>query len=286
MVVDSLDSGGATIRTMVPNSARALAVMIIAALIPLLSACAFGSDETQLSSAPTVTGSPASELSGDVTVFAAASLTESFDELAKRFTQRNPAVTVKTVYDGSTTLATQLIEGARADVFASADEQTMNRVAEAGALSATAQPFASNTLQLAVQPGNPLGITALSDLGSARLTVVLCAPEVPCGAASAALLTAAGVVVVPASEEQNVKAVVTKVELGEADAGIVYTTDVLATNGRVEGILIDGALAKPNHYVIGLPAAGANQTAAHEFLIFVRSAEGQEVLARYGFGPQ
>ena len=162
----------------------------------------------------------------------------------------------------------------------------MTRVADAGALDGTALPFASNTLQIAVSPGNPLGIERLSDLASSEPIVVLCAPEVPCGAASAAVLTAAEARVTPASEEQNVKAVVTKVQLGEADAGLVYATDVLAANGGIDGVSFDGALSAVNHYLIGAPTASTNPAAAGQFIDFVRSPEGQRVLSDHGFGPR
>ncbi|GAB3125520.1 molybdate ABC transporter substrate-binding protein [Glaciibacter psychrotolerans] len=282
---------GANIRAMAPNRFLAFAALTIASLtavavIPLLAACSTSSADTAATHEQAATGTPGAVLSGDLTVFAAASLTESFDALSELFMQQNPKISVKAVYDGSSTLATQLVEGASADVFASADEATMSRVVDAGALNGPALPFASNTLQIAVRPGNPLGLTTLSDLGSARLVVVLCAPAVPCGAASVAVLKAAGVTVTPASEEQNVKAVVTKVELGEADAGLVYTTDVQAAEGRIEGIPFEGADAAVNHYLIGSPAAAANPTAAARFIELVRSAEGQRILAERGFGPR
>lgn len=280
------DFRSASIRAMVPNHTLVFAALSVAAIIPLLSGCAAVSGDTASTPRPASTTTPLAQISGELTVFAAASLTEPFDELGTLFMQQNPGVIVKTVYDGSLTLATQLIEGAGADVFASADEATMARVADAGAMDGTALPFASNTLQIAVRPGNPRGIERLSDLASSEPIVVLCAPEVPCGAASAAVLTAAEARVTPASEEQNVKAVVTKVQLGEADAGLVYATDVLAADGGIDGVSFDEALSAVNHYLIGSPAAAANPGAASQFIDLVRSPEGQRVLADHGFGPQ
>ncbi|MBM7829800.1 molybdate transport system substrate-binding protein [Agromyces cerinus] len=237
-------------------------------------------------------GSPnatTSELRGGLTIFAAASLSGAFDELATRFEARHPGLDVAPItYDGSSTLATQLSEGAAADVFASADDRTMATVAEAGLVDGDPATFASNVLEIAVQPGNPLGIDALDDLGaaaSAQPLVVLCAPEVPCGHAAQTLFDRAGVDVTPVSEEQNVSAVLTKVRSGEADAGLVYVTDVQAADGAVEGIEIDGADAATNTYPVAALADAANPEAAREFVRFVRSAEGAEVLASFGFGP-
>jgi molybdate transport system substrate-binding protein len=181
------------------------------------------------------------------------------------------------VYDGSSTLATQIGEGAPADVFASADEKNMSKVA---AQAPDPQLFAGNTLVIAVPKGNPGGVATLADL--ARVTTVLCAPEVPCGAASATLLSNADVRVTPASSEQNVTAVLTKVAAGEADAGLVYATDV---NGRddVETIVPAGADAVVNRYPIAAMTDAPNPAAAAAFVAFVLGEDGQRVLADAGF---
>jgi molybdate transport system substrate-binding protein len=217
-----------------------------------------------------------------LTVYAAASLTSSFSELVEAFAESHPGLEVlPPVFDGSSTLATQLIEGAPADVFASADLVTMQRVEQAGLLVGEPQLFATNTLQIAVAPGNPHGISTVADLADPRLDVVLCAPEVPCGATAHALLGNAGVDFVAASEEQNVTAVATKVRLGEADAGLVYATDIRSAGGELEGVQIVGADRAVNHYAIGAVSAGE---AAEQFIEWVLSDEGQAILADHGFG--
>ena len=206
-----------------------------------------------------------------VTVFAAASLTEAFDELALRFEAANPGVDVVLSYGGSSALATQIGEGAPADVFAAASEDAMQPLTD------VYEVFATNTLQLAVPIGNPAGVEALADLAEPSLVLALCAPEVPCGAASQALFEAAGLAPVADTYEQDVKAVLTKVELGEVDAGLVYRTDVRSAD--VEGIALPEAEDVVNRYPITAltPAGGA-------FADYVRSAERRAVLDRLGFG--
>jgi molybdate transport system substrate-binding protein len=265
---------------------RTLATAAAAAAVFLLVGCSSSATDAS-ASVTTAQQAPGSDhqLTGEITVFAAASLTESFETLARTFMDKHPGVTVRAVYDGSTTLATQLLEGAEADVFASADEATMARVAKAGLMTNGSRVFASNVLAIAVQAGNPLHIENLQGLSSPGRLVVLCAPVTPCGAASAKLLSRAQVHVSPVSEEQNVKAVVTKVALGEADAGLVYATDVKAADNRIDGITIDGADRVAKRYLIGSPASAGNAAAAREFIRLVLSDPGQEILAVDGFGP-
>jgi len=217
-------------------------------------------------------------VSGELTLYAAASLSGAFDEIGDAFEQENPDVRFTGVYDGSSTLVTQLLEGAPADVFASADEANMDKLEDA-AVDPTL--FASNTLVIAVPTGNPGGVKTLDDL--ADVTTVLCAPEVPCGAASATLLSNAGVTVEAASLEQNVTAVLTKVAAGEADAGLVYATDVVGRDD-VEAIVPDGADEVVNHYPIAALSEASNSAGAEEFVAFVLSDEGQRILADHGFG--
>lgn len=254
-----------------------LAAPVVAAL--LLAGCA--SSGSPGASSPTATKG-SDNLSGDLTIYAAASLTSSFDELAKKFHALHPGVTVKPIdYDGSSTLATQLQHGAPADVFASADDANMAKVASL--IDGKPTVFASNTLEIAVQPGNPKKITRLTDLAAPDLTVVLCAPQVPCGTASHTLLDSDHVTVQPASEEQNVTAVLTKVKAGEADAGLVYVTDVAAADGAVDGVKIPDAAKAVNEYPIATMKAGPNRPAGKAFARFVLSATGQKILASYGF---
>ncbi|WP_307450468.1 MULTISPECIES: molybdate ABC transporter substrate-binding protein [Microbacterium] len=247
------------------RSARLLTLLSCAAL---LAGCASAAPE------PPASGD---QIAGTVEVYAAASLQRSFDEIAAAFEDQNPEVSVSAVYDGSSTLATQIGEGAPADVFASADEKNMAKVA-----SQAPDPrlFAGNTLVIAVPAGNPGAVETLADL--TRVTTVLCAAEVPCGAASATLLSNAGVTVTPASAEQNVTAVLTKVAAGEADAGLVYATDVVG-RADVEAIVPEGADAVVNSYPIATLTDAPNPEAASAFVAFVLSDDGQRILRDAGF---
>lgn len=222
----------------------------------------------------------ASGVQVELTVFAAASLQGSFDEIARLFEAENPGIDVQPiVYDGSSTLAAQIAEGAPADVFAAADEATMAGI---GDLATTTDIFATNTLVVAVPEGNPGDVQSIGDLGDPQRTVVLCAPEVPCGAAAERLLAGAGVRVDAASYEQNVAAVLTKVAADEADAGLVYATDVV---GRpVESFVPEGAADVVNRYPIAPLEGSADPAAAEAFVAFVVSGPGRAVLEDRGFG--
>lgn len=244
----------------------------------------------QVPDAGTSSGSPGAaaggEISGELTILAAASLQSAFDDLADRFAQRNPSAKVRPItYDGSSTLATQLGEGAPADLFASADERTMTTVADADLLAGPPDLFATNTLRIAVAPDNPHGIETLADLARPGLQVVLCAAEVPCGAAARSALGAAGVNLTPVSEAQNVSAIVTLVSAGEADAGLVYASDLAGAGGALEGIDFPGSGSVVNSYPIAVLADAANPAAARAFRALVLSPAGQDVLAAHGFGP-
>ena len=253
-------------------------VASLAAAALLLVGCAGTADEPSTAPEPSTDA-----LAGELTIFAAASLTTAFDDLAAGFEDEHPGVDVRPItYDGSSTLATQIVEGAPVDVFASADEATMGRVVEAG-LASDPVAFATNTLVLVMPAGNPGGVEGLADLADPDLTVVLCAPEVPCGAASQTLLDDAGVVASVDSVEQNVTAVLTKVAAGEADAGLVYVTDARATDA-VEAIEVDGADAVVNTYPIVALDDAADAEVAAAFVAFVTSEDGRAVLAELGFG--
>jgi molybdate transport system substrate-binding protein len=230
---------------------------------------------------PEASGS--SELSGSLSIYAAASLRTAFDRIAAEFEDENPGVDIlPLVYDGSSTLARQIVEGAPADVFAAADEKNMTTVEDAGLVEGSARLFASNTLVIAVPAGNPGGVTSLEDLADPGLSVVLCAPEVPCGAASATLLSNAGVAARPVSVEQNVTAVLTKVAAGEADAGLVYRTDVVGRDD-VESIVPEGARDVVNRYPIAALTDARNPEAGAAFVDFVLGARGQAILADLRF---
>ena len=264
----------------------AIAAAVLTAAIAL-TACA-GSASSAPSPSASRTGAVSVEVrrapSGPLTVFAAASLSKAFDEITTAFEAANPQVHVQPVtYDGSSTLATQIVEGAPVDVFASADQKNMDKVTQAG-LAGAAPVFTTNVLQIAVAPGNPLGVKDLASLAAPGRKIVLCAPAVPCGNAAKTLLDSAGVTVTPASEEQNVTAVLAKVKAGEADAGLVYTTDVKAAGSAVTGIAIAGADKATNEYPITVLKASKNAEAAAAFQEFVLSDKGQKILKDLGFG--
>ena len=208
-------------------------------------------------------------------VFAAASLTESFDAIAAA----HPA---RFSFGASSALATQLEQGAPADVIATADEVTMRKLVDAG-LVETPQTFAKNRLEIAVEPNNPKGVQGLADLAKAGLAIVLAAEQVPVGRYARQALAAAKVTVTPVSLEPDVKAVLTKVQLGEADAGIVYATDVRAAKGKVTGVAIPDAQNVVAVYPIALSKRAAHPTAAKAFVAFLLSAEGRAILERFGF---
>lgn len=216
-----------------------------------------------------------------LTVLAAASLSESFTELGRRFEADHPGVRVAFNFGASSGLARQLAEGAPGDVLATADEATMGRAVEAGAVRGPVV-FARNRLAIVTRPGNPEGIADLADLARPGLVVVLCAPEVPCGRLAAKAIARAGVEARAASLEENVKAVVAKVGLGEADAGIAYVTDVLAAGDRVSGVDIPAAGNVSTPYPMAVAAAG-DPGRAQAWVDFVVGPAGQAVLARHGF---
>lgn len=222
------------------------------------------------------------QMHGTLTVFAAASLTETFDALAAEFEAEHPQVEVVLNYGGSSSLATQITQGAPADVFAAANESTMQMVVDAGDAS-DAPIFATNTLVLVTPPGNPAGVTGLADLADPDLAIALCDPVVPCGSAAQTLLTNAGVTAVPDTLEEDVKAVLTKVELGEADAGLVYVTDAHAAGSTVEIVDVPEAQQVINRYPIAVLTGAPNPDAARAWVEFVLSDEGQTVLSDAGF---
>jgi molybdate transport system substrate-binding protein len=230
-------------------------------------------------------GADAGSGSSTLTVFAAASLKSSFTELAERFEAENPGTTVTLSFAGSADLATQLSQGAPADVFASADSGTMAKVQEAGLVDGGPRDFATNTLAIAVPPGNPAGIRSFADLAKTGIKLVACAPQVPCGAAAARVADSTGTVLSPVSEENSVTDVLGKVISGEADAGLVYVTDVRSAGARVEGIPFPEAAAAVNPYPAAVLAGSRNKTAAGRFLDLLAGPEGQGVLAAAGFGP-
>jgi molybdate transport system substrate-binding protein len=217
-----------------------------------------------------------------VTVLAAASLTDALDEAAAGFEAAHPDIEISVSYGGSSALAEQIVSGAPADVFFSADEATMKTVADAG-LAVAPEVLLTNTLQLVVPAGNPADVDGLADLADPGLVVALCDPSVPCGAAAARLLELAGVSPSVDTYEDDVRAALTKVALGEVDAALVYRTDVAAAGHAVEGIEVPLAELVVNRYPVALLSAASNPDAAQEFIAFLHSAEGREVFERAGF---
>ncbi|HMG26879.1 MAG TPA: molybdate ABC transporter substrate-binding protein [Acidimicrobiia bacterium] len=223
--------------------------------------------------------------SGEITVFAAASLTESFDAIAKQFEKKYSDVDVKFNYDASSNLATQINQGAPADVFASADEDNLNKTIGAGTATPPPVVFAKNRLEIAVEKGNPKKIKSLSDLQKSGLVVVLCADQVPCGKYAAESRSKAGVSITPASKEENAKATLSKVSIGEADASIVYVTDVKAAKGTTRGVKIPDKVNVIATYPMAVVKSSQNATAAKAWEQFVMSKEGQKTLRKFGFLP-
>lgn len=221
-------------------------------------------------------------VTGTITVFAAASLTDVFGVLETAFEEQHPSAEVVLNFGGSGALATQIIEGAPADVFAAASEAPMTTVTDAGD-AADPAIFTTNTLEIAVPPGNPAGVEGLADIANPDLTIALCDPSVPCGAAAETLMHLAGYQPSPDTLEEDVKAVLTKIELGEADAGLVYVTDVVAAGDRVDGIEVPEAADVINKYPIAVVTEAPNPEGARAWLDFVLSDEGQAALADAGF---
>jgi molybdate transport system substrate-binding protein len=222
-------------------------------------------------------------LSGEITVFAAASLKKTFTAIGAEFEKAHPGATVTFNFAGSSDLVAQLQQGAPADVFASADTTNMDKATGDSLTAATPVSFASNTLEIAVPPGNPAKVASLADLAKPGVKVVLCAPAVPCGSAAAKVETAAKIDIKPVSEEQSVTDVLGKVTSGEADAGLVYVTDVKGAGDKVEGVEFAQSSAAVNTYPIAALENSKNAALAQAFLQAVTGEPGQGILAAAGF---
>jgi len=251
---------------------------MLAALGPL-AGC--GSD----SSSSATTTAPTQQVTGTVTVFAAASLKEAFTEAAAAFKEANPDADVTLNFAASSALAQQIDEGAPADVFASADTANMQKVVDAGGISGALENFATNSLEIIVASGNPKGITGVADLSKPGVLYVTCGPEVPIGKYALQVFTNAKVTPpTPVSLEPDVKGIVTKVTSGEADAGIVYATDVKAAGAKAEGVTIPADINVLATYPLGVTTDAANPEGAAAWAAFITGGEGQSILAKYGFG--
>jgi len=254
-----------------PLKKSVVAVVAAAALLPLTAACG-SSDDSSGSGGGSKT----------LTVFAAASLTDTFTKLGKEFDAKHPGVHTKFSFGGSSDLVSEIQSGAPADVFASADTTNMDKLTSDGTAT-DPKNFASNVLEIATPPDNPAKISSFADLGKAGTKVVVCAPEVPCGSAAQQMEKKTGVKIKPVSEEQSVTDVLGKVESGEADAGLVYVTDVKAAGDQVKGVPFPQSSEVVNTYPIA-PIADSKQSAlAKQFIDFVLSADGQKVLRNAGF---
>ncbi|MFD9319171.1 molybdate ABC transporter substrate-binding protein [Streptomyces sp. NPDC060053] len=263
-----------------------VAALGVTALLAL-SACSSSDDSSSAksdsSASASASASASDKLSGTVTVFAAASLKESFTTLGKEFEKAHPGTKVTFSFGGSDSLAASITGGAPADVFASASPKTMAIVTDAGDASGTPATFVRNQLEIATLPGNPDKISSLEDLTKSSLKVVLCDKTVPCGAAAQKALDASKLKLTPVSYEQDVKAALTKVELKEADAAVVYKTDVHAAGDKVEGVEFPESADAINDYPIVQLKDAQNTDAAKAFIALVQSTEGQKVLTEAGF---
>ena len=259
---------------------RSATLLAACAVVTLAAACSSSS-----TTSPSAGSAASGKVSGTLVVFAATSLTDAFDRIGAQFEKAHPGVTVKFNYNGSSSLATAINQGAPADVFASAAPANMKTVTDAGDATGTPQVFTRNTGEIMVEKGNPKKITSVKDLANPAIKVAVCAPEVPCGAVATAIFKNAGVTVKPVSEETNVGGVVTKVTLGEVDAGIVYVTDVKANEAKATGVPIPSDQNDVTEYPIVEVKGAPNASGAKAFISYVMGPAGQQVLASFGFMP-
>ncbi|MEU7754952.1 molybdate ABC transporter substrate-binding protein [Micromonospora sp. NPDC049171] len=257
-------------------SARATRTAMVVVLALTIAGCGTGGDQAS-------GGAADGRVTGPVTVFAAASLTEAFTRIGRDFEVANPGSTVTLNFAGSSALANQVNQGAPADVFASAAPATMATVTGAGNADGAPSVFARNQLVIAVPRGNPARVTGLADLGRPGVKVALCANQVPCGAAARTALDAAGVALTPVTLEQDVKGALAKVRLGEVDAALVYRTDARAASADVTAVEFPESARAVNDYPIVALKDAPNPAGARALVAYVRSAPAQAVLAEAGF---
>jgi molybdate transport system substrate-binding protein len=244
-----------------------------------LAAVAAAGCSSSSSSTPSSGSSPAT---GTITVFAAASLTEAFTKIGQQFQAAHKGDTVKFSFGPSSGLATQITSGAPADVFASASPGTMQDVVSAGDAS-NPQNFAKNFAEVAVPPDNPAKVTSVNDLAKHSVKVALCQPQVPCGSVAAEVFKNVGITVKPVTLQPDVKSVLTQVETGNVDAGMVYVTDVIAAGGKVKGVTIPASDNASTLYPIATVSSSNHKSIAQQFVAYVLSPAGQQVLAAAGF---
>ena len=256
------------------------AVHTLTAVALVLTGC--GASGTTGTAAPAGSGTSSASLSGTVNVFAAASLKEAFSALGTTFEAAHPGTDVVFNFGPSSGLATQITQGAPADVFASASTTSMDQVVAAGAV-ATPTDFAKNIMAIAVPPENPAEVAQVSDLAEPGVKVALCQATVPCGSTAAKVFANAMITVTAVTQEVDVKAVLSKVSLGEVDAGVVYVTDVLAAGDKVTGIDIPAGINASTTYPIAALTASANSVAAQAFADYVLLPDGAAALTAAGF---
>ncbi|WP_284762894.1 molybdate ABC transporter substrate-binding protein [Arthrobacter sp. efr-133-R2A-63] len=259
------------------------ALLVAGALAASLAGCGASTPASTVSSGSD-SASATPRLSGKVTVYAAASLKATFTKLASEFEAANPGTKVALSFAGSSDLVTQITQGAPADVFASADTKNMAKLSDAKLLDGTAKNFATNVLTIAVPPSNPASISSFADLAKPGVKVVVCASQVPCGSAAQTIEKATGTTLKPVSEESSVTDVLGKVASGEADAGLVYVTDVKGAGDKVKGITFPEADKAVNTYPIGTVGTSKNKDLAAAFIALVTGSEGKKVLGDAGFG--
>jgi molybdate transport system substrate-binding protein len=260
---------------------KRLGPVAAAASLALIAGCgssAAGPASGSGSSAPASSGA----VSGTVTVFAAASLTETLTTLGRQFEAAHPGTTVKFNFGASSSLAENINQGAPADVFASASPKNMQQVVAAGGAH-DSTTFANNVMQIAVPPDNPAHVAQLSDLANPEVKVALCQPQVPCGTVAAQVFRNANITVQPVTQGADVKSVLTTVELGEVDAGVVYKTDVQAAGTKVKGIEIPADQNASTSYPIAALTKAPNAAGASAFVDYVLSPAGEKVLEQAGF---
>jgi len=268
---------------------RRFALTMVALAAVAVAGCSSSSSSSPASSA-TSSSAPAAASSsssaaaqtGTITVFAASSLLGTFTELGKQFEAAHPGDTVKFSFGASSTLATQIKSGAPADVFASASTKNMDQVVTAGDAS-NPQNFAKNIMEIAVPPSNPGHVTSLTNLASSAVKVALCQPQVPCGVVAAKVFKNAKITVKPVTLQPDVKSVLTQVELGNVDAGVVYVTDVMAAGAKVKGVTIPASDEASTLYPIATISNSKYQSIAQAFVAYVLSSAGQQVLTAAGF---
>lgn len=249
----------------------------------LVAGCGGGSPQPA-GAPPVPSDAPASGSSTKLTVSAAASLILAFGKLQEQFEAANPGVDVVLNYGGSSGLAQQIVNGAPVDVFAAANTATMDTVSKAGMVAGEPRIFVTNKLEIAVAPNNPKQVTGFADLARPDLKVVICARQVPCGSSEKAVEAATGVAVKPVSEEPDVTSVLSKVSSGDADAGVVYVTDVRSAPEKVSGVTFPEADTAINTYPIAVLKQSSQAALANKWVDFVRGADGQRVLQAAGFG--